>query len=123
VFGSRAVVFLGFALLALCSVVVPYLDSGPSLVAVLVIVGFGSLGVFPVYYAFSQELTTQNQGKVTGCLGCMVWLVMALLHELVGDWVKHTQSYAEGLALAGVAPLVGLAALVLLWRPNEQRGV
>jgi MFS transporter, ACS family, hexuronate transporter len=120
VFGSRTAVFLGFALFALWSVVVPFLASVALIEAVLLVVGFGSLGVFPMYYAFSQELTTRHQGKVTGCLGCTTWLVMALLHELVGDRVKETQSYAEGLALAGVAPLVGLAAVALLWWPSEK---
>ncbi len=119
VFGSRVLVFTTFAAITLLCLAVPYLAGG-ALVAALLVVGYGALGLFPVYYAFSQELTTQHQGKVTGCLGCTTWLVMALLHELVGDWVKATHSYAEGLALAALAPLAGLAALVLLWRPGEE---
>jgi ACS family hexuronate transporter-like MFS transporter len=119
VFGSRVLVFTTFALITLLCLVVPYLESS-LLVLVLLVVGYGSLGLFPAYYAFSQELTTRNQGKVTGCLGCTTWLVMALLHELVGDWVKATQSYAEGLALAGLAPLAGLAALAFVWRPGKE---
>jgi MFS transporter, ACS family, hexuronate transporter len=117
VFGSRTLVFLGYALLALLSALVPFLENDAEREAVLLVVGFGSLGVFPMYYAFSQELTTRHQGKVTGCLGCTTWLVMALLHELVGDRVKETHNYAEGLALAGLAPLIGLTALVFFWRP------
>jgi hypothetical protein len=35
--------------------------------------------------------------------------------------VKETKNYTEGLALAGLAPWVGLAALLILWRPNEGR--
>jgi ACS family hexuronate transporter-like MFS transporter len=119
VFGSRTLVFFGFALLALLSAVVPLLPPGALMEAVLLVVGFGALGVFPMYYAFSQELTTRHQGKVTGCLGCTTWLVMALLHELVGERVQQTHNYSEGLALAGVAPLVGLTAVLLFWRPKE----
>jgi hypothetical protein len=120
VFGSRTIVFVFCAGLTLLSLLVTHLETGWALQLVLMVVGFGSLGLFPVYYAFSQELTTRHQGKVTGCLGCIVWLVMSLLHELVGDWVNHTKSYAEGLALAGLAPLVGLTALVIFWRPKER---
>ena len=59
--------------------------------------------------------STVNQGKVTGALGCINWLAMSLLHEGVGDSIRRTGNYAEGLALAGLAPLVGFAILMLLW--------
>jgi MFS transporter, ACS family, hexuronate transporter len=120
VFASSVVVFVGCALLTLLSLVVTELE-GWLLQAVLMVVGFSTLGLFPMYYSFSQELTTRHQGKVTGCLGCINWLAMSLLHELVGERVKETKNYTEGLALAGLAPWVGLAALLILWRPNEGR--
>src|SRR5262249_18362505 len=120
IFNSRVFVFIGCALLTLLSLLVTHLQETWQLQVVLTVVGFGTLGLFPMYYSFSQELTTRHQGKVTGCLGCTNWLAMSLLHELVGERVKETKSYAEGLALAGVAPLVGLAALLLLWWPNER---
>jgi hypothetical protein len=71
--------------------------------------------LFPNYYSFSQELTVQHQGKVTGALGCINWLAMALLHELVGDSIKRTGSYSLGMALAGLAPMVGFLVLFLCW--------
>jgi ACS family hexuronate transporter-like MFS transporter len=120
IFSSRIAVFTVFAMLALVSVAAPYLPTGPLLVVVLIVMGIGALGIFPMYYAFSQELTTQHQGKMTGCLGCITWLSMSLLHEAAGNWVQETKSYAEGMALAGLAPLVALAALLLLWWPNEK---
>jgi ACS family hexuronate transporter-like MFS transporter len=120
IFSSRIAVFTAFAMLALVSVAAPYLPTGPLLVVVLIVMGIGALGIFPMYYAFSQELTTQHQGKMTGCLGCITWLSMSLLHEAAGNWVQETKSYAEGMALAGLAPLVALAALLLLWWPNEK---
>jgi ACS family hexuronate transporter-like MFS transporter len=123
VFGSRTLVFAAFSGITLLSLLVTHLERGWGLQLTLMLVGFGSLGLFPMYYAFSQELTTRHQGKVTGCLGCSVWLVMSLLHEMVGDWVKETRSYAEGLGLAGLAPLAGLAALLLFWRPHEKTEV
>jgi ACS family hexuronate transporter-like MFS transporter len=120
VFASRTAVFAVCCGITLLSLTVTHLERGWALQLVLMVVGFGVLGLFPVYYAFSQELTSRHQGKLTGCLGCITWLVMSLLHELVGDWVKETKSYAEGLGLAGLAPLAGLAALLLFWRPQRE---
>ena len=52
---------------------------------------------------------------VTGALGCICWLSMSLLHEVVGDSIKRTGSYSQGMALAGLFPLLGLAVLTLFW--------
>jgi ACS family hexuronate transporter-like MFS transporter len=120
VYGSRAVVFLACALLTLLSLVVTHLPAGVLLQGVLLVVGFASLGLFPVYYAFSQDLTVRHQGKVTGALGCINWLAMALLHELVGDSIKRTGNYSDGLALAGLTPVAGFLVLWLLWRPGTR---
>jgi ACS family hexuronate transporter-like MFS transporter len=91
------------------------LPRGPLLLAVLLVIGFGALGLFPPYYSFSQELAPRHQGKVTGSLGCICWLAMALLQEAVGESVQQTGSYTLSMTLAGLAPLLGLAALLLLW--------
>jgi MFS transporter, ACS family, hexuronate transporter len=114
---SRVTVFAVCALLTLLSLAVPFLRAGPLLLGVLLVIGFASLALFPIYYSFSQELTVRHQGKVTGALGCINWLAMALLHELAGASIQATKSYDQGLALAGLAPLVGFAVLMLLWRP------
>jgi ACS family hexuronate transporter-like MFS transporter len=115
VHGSRVVVFAACALLTTLSVLAAVLPKGDLLLGVLLVVGFAALGLFPVYYSFSQELTTRHQGKLTGSIGCINWLVMYLLQAAVGEYVKQTGSYSLGVAAAGLAPLVGLAALLLLW--------
>jgi ACS family hexuronate transporter-like MFS transporter len=112
---SRLLAYVGFALLTTLSIVASVLPRGPLLLGVLLVVGFGALGVFPNYYSFSQDLTTRHQGKVTGTLGCCCWLAMAALHAIVGRWVERTGSYAEGVALAGLAPLAGILIFVALW--------
>jgi ACS family hexuronate transporter-like MFS transporter len=117
---SRLVVYLFCALLAAQSVAAAMLPPGPLLLVLLLVVGFGALGVFPNYYSFSQELTVRHQGKLTGILGASCWLSMAGVHELVGNTVKRTGSYSLGVALAGLAPLLGFAALVVLWGPAAQ---
>lgn len=117
---SRVLVFLACALLTSLSVVAATLPPGPLLLGLLLVVGFGALGLFPNYYSFSQELTVRHQGKVTGALGCCCWLVMAGLHELVGEQVQRTRSYSVGVALAGLAPIVGFVAFLALWGPATQ---
>ncbi|HWG47941.1 MAG TPA: hypothetical protein VN688_34580 [Gemmataceae bacterium] len=83
--------------------------------AVLLVIGFATLGLFPNYYSFTQELSTRHQGKVTGALGCICWMFMSLLHEVVGDVVQRTGSYSQGVACAGLLPLIGVAVLLLFW--------
>jgi hypothetical protein len=78
----------------------------------------------PPYYSFTQELTVRNQGKVTGSLGFICWMVMAglrALEGLVSNVVKTrggevADQYAFGIFLAAVMPLVALAILALFWR-------
>jgi ACS family hexuronate transporter-like MFS transporter len=117
---SRLVVYLFCALLAAQSVAAAMLPAGPLLLGLLLVVGFGALGVFPNYYSFSQEITVRHQGKLTGVLGATCWLSMAGVHEVVGNVVKSTGSYSAGVAVAGLAPLLGFAALVVLWGPTPQ---
>jgi len=115
VHGSRMLVFGICAAITLLSMVAAVLPAGPLLLGVLLLIGFAALGVFPNYYSFTQELTVQHQGKLTGALGCICWLAMALVHELAGDSSMRTGSYSQGVAIAGLFPLVGLAALLLFW--------
>jgi MFS family permease len=115
VHGSRMAVFCTCAALTTLSVVVAYLPAGPLLLGLLLVIGFAALGLFPNYYSFSQEITVQYQGKVTGALGCFCWLSMSLLHELVGDSIKRTGSYSQAMSIAGLMPLLGVAALVFFW--------
>ncbi len=112
---ARVLVYAGCAVLCTLSLVAAWLPAGELLLNVLLVIGFATLGLFPLYYSFNQELTVRHQGKLSGALGCMNWLAMYLLHEVVGTAVKQTGSNAVGMALAGLPPLVGLAALLLLW--------
>jgi ACS family hexuronate transporter-like MFS transporter len=121
VHNSRALVFLGCALLGALTALLAFLPAGPLLIGMLMVIGMGALGVFPVYYSFSQELTVKHQGKVTGSLGCICWLAMALLHALVGNVVKQTQSYSLALPLVAVVPLAACVVLFLVWKPDAAK--
>ncbi len=118
---SRLVVYLIYALFASLGIAAAFLPAGPLLLAVLLMVGFGALGVMPAYYSFSQDLTVRHQGKLTGVLGCLCWLAMAAWQESIGHLVEYTKSYTVCMILAGAFPLVGFAALMALWGRDAER--
>jgi ACS family hexuronate transporter-like MFS transporter len=113
---SRVLVFLVFTSMTLLSLVAAVLPAGPVLLGLLLVIGFGALGLFPVYYSLSQEMTVEHQGKVTGTLGCATWLATASMHPLVGRWLDRTSNnYGAVVALAGLAPPIAFITLMLLW--------
>jgi ACS family hexuronate transporter-like MFS transporter len=114
---GRLVVSFACALLAASSVVVAFLPAGPLLLGLLLVVAFGSLGVFPAYYSFSQELTVRHQGKLTGVLSFACWAAMAGWQETIGRVVEATQSYTVCLVISGLLPLAALVVLAGLWGP------
>lgn len=120
VHSSRTLVFLACAALTTLCVLVPYLPTGPLLIGAFMVIGFGSLGVFPNYYSFSQDLTTRHQGKLTGSLTCCCWLAMAVWQKGIGWLVQETGSYTVPFVISGVAPMVGFLALLLLWGKVEE---
>jgi MFS transporter, ACS family, hexuronate transporter len=120
VHASRRLVFFGFALLTTLCAAVPFLPGTWTLVAALVVVGFGALGVFPNYYSFSQDLTVRHQGIVTGTLGCCCWVAMAVWQKTIGLLVTSTGSYTIPFLIAGIAPLLGFAVLLLFWGKTEK---
>lgn len=115
---ARCLVFGCCGALVLTGAAIPWLPQGPLLIAVLMIVGIGSLGLFPCYYAFTQELSVTHQGKVSGTLGTIAWIFPSLWHREFGRWVDVNKSYDLGMSIVCVMPLLALAALCLIW-PRE----
>jgi ACS family hexuronate transporter-like MFS transporter len=107
--------------LTLLSFAVIALPAGPLLVCVLLLIGAGALGLFPNYYSFTQELSKTHQGKVSGSLGTITWVGSALMQQFVGNNIQQTQDYTSAIQMAGVAPVLALLAMLLLWpRPRKQ---
>jgi MFS transporter, ACS family, hexuronate transporter len=118
---SRVLIYLICALLAALSTVAAFLPQGYLLLGVLLLVGAGSLGVFPCYYSFTQEYSSTHMGRVTGVLSCLGWLLSAPTHKLFGFVVDQTGSYDWNIAVLGWAPLSGLIAFLLLWPRNPNK--
>lgn len=118
----------GLVLLALAVAFLPSADVAANgfwspmsllLLVLLLFVAAGTLGLYPNYYSFSQELTRTHQGKISGALGTIAWIGSGTMQWLVGRNIDATRSYATGVALAGVLPLLAVAALWLLWPRRE----
>ncbi len=120
---ARWLVFAWCSLLTSLSIFVSWTPQGNLLLGLLMLFGAGALGLFPCYYALSQELSVRHQGKVTGVLGAIAWTATAPVHKYFGRLVDQTGSYDLGIALVGCLPLVALCAWWLLWDwSNEPAG-
>jgi len=108
-------VYLFCSLLTALTVLVAALPHGWPLLATLLLVGAGALGVYPCYYSFVQEISPQHIGKITGLLATLVWAISSPVHKYFGRYVDQTRSFDLGIALVGVTPLLGYLALRLFW--------
>ncbi|WP_165070150.1 MFS transporter [Paludisphaera rhizosphaerae] len=115
VHGARLATFAGCVALTSTSLAAAYLPASPLLLGLLLAIGFGSLGQFPPYYAFTQEISARRMGLVTGLFSLAAWGATAPMHPAIGRWIDRTGSYAAPNALAGLAPVVALLALIALW--------
>jgi hypothetical protein len=113
----------------------------------LLILGVGSLGLFPIYFAFSQDLTTNRQGILTGILAAWNWVLLFLMQRFMGwaiqtsqdaevarlmalgmdgvEALKHAthDAYPLKIAMTGLAPLAGVLALWLIWPKSGEKNL
>jgi ACS family hexuronate transporter-like MFS transporter len=114
--GARFLVFFGCALLCCGTVAVPWLGRGPWLMAVLLAIAAGALGVFPLYHTFTQDLSEHHQGKITGAAGVAAWILPAKAQLLFGISADRFGTMDPGLVAAGLLPLLALPPLWYLHR-------
>jgi MFS transporter, ACS family, hexuronate transporter len=118
---ARRRVFQCACLLTSCSVFVLWLPKGWGLMIALLLVGAGALALFPCYYGFVQELSDRHVGRLTGLLSTWVWAVSSPMHKFFGRLVDGTHSFDLGMALAGLAPWLGVIAMAFLWKDQTER--
>jgi ACS family hexuronate transporter-like MFS transporter len=120
VHGARVLVYACWAGLTALAVLVPFVGPAPwVLVPILMLVGAGILGLHPVYYALAQELPAKHMGLLSGILAAMTWFAVGQLQGAIGAHIRATGDYTPGFIVAGLAPLAGLAALLLFWKPTK----
>jgi ACS family hexuronate transporter-like MFS transporter len=113
---ARLAGWLLFGMLASFSIPAAFLPRGPVLLGALLLVAFGSLGLFPIYYSLTQELSAKNQGKVGGTLSFSTWGVLSVIHPLVGRAVDADPQVRPYLfAATGLGPLLAFVVLLFFW--------
>lgn len=121
VHAARVMVFAFCGLLCATCVLAPWLGQGWPLLLVLAIAGAGALGVFPIYHAFTQDISGEHQGKITGAAGVAAWLIPAQIQKLFGMLADRTGSFDLGLALAALLPLVAAVPLWFFWSSAKEQ--
>lgn len=121
VHAARLVVFAGCGVLCAACALTPFLPKGWALLAVLLVAGAGALGVFPIYHAFTQDLSARHQGKITGLAGVVAWIAPAQAQKFFGTLADATHSFNLGLVLAAFLPLLAVFPLWLAW-PRTTNG-
>ncbi len=114
-FQSRLITFAIGVGLVLTSGLIPFISREAAQVVIFV-TGFGALGLFANYFALSQEVSARHQGKVTGSLGVLNSLYLAVVYEIEGqanDALRNRYDWV--LSVAGVPALVALVAVYLFW--------
>ncbi|MCC6233421.1 MAG: MFS transporter [Verrucomicrobiales bacterium] len=112
---ARLWVFSGCAALcALCGIV-PRLGPGWAAPLVLMIIGAGALGLFPIYHALTQDISGEHQGRITGIASVAAWIAPAQAQRFFGVLADRTGSFDIGFTLAGFLPLLAVLAIAVGW--------
>jgi ACS family hexuronate transporter-like MFS transporter len=112
---ARWLVFTICACVTLLSLWAAFLPQGNLLLAMLLLIGAGALGLFPCYYTLSQQLTTRYQGTVTGLLGFAAWMISSPLQTLFGYTADIYHTFDYGIAIAGSLPLAAALFWLVVW--------
>jgi ACS family hexuronate transporter-like MFS transporter len=116
-----AVVRARMAVMSLCMLMIlagPALSiaQGDSLVIILLaVMAAGTAAFMANYFSFTQEVSSQHTGLVVGYLGGLGNLFVAAYLPFAGALKDWTDSFAANFVIVGLAPLVGIAALIWGW--------
>ena len=119
VHAARVTGYAVFAGITAAAALAPVVGGGWLSVGLIVLAGAGILGLHPYYYALTQELPAKHMALLSGFLAAAGWFVVGAVQQGMGKLIEATGSYNVGFVLAGLAPLAGLVALLVLWKPEK----
>jgi hypothetical protein len=70
----------------------------------------------------TQDLSLKHQGKISGALATLSWIVTASFHPLFGDYLdklNKPNKYDLAIGLVGWLPMVSLVVVLLLWNRHR----
>ena len=112
---ARKLGYTIFTLLTACGGLVPFVGNGWLMITCLFLAGAGILGLHPYYYAMTQEISDRRMGIMSGLLAASGWIVSSTAQIYLGARIEATHSYRLGLVIVGLAPIIGLIALLIIW--------
>ncbi len=119
VHSARKVGFAIFTLLTASAALIPFVGDGFMMIALLYTAAAGILGLHPFYYSLAQEISDKKMGFLSGLLAAFAWVVASTNQIYLGKYIEANNSYKLGLIIVGLAPVIGLIALLVLW-PAQQ---
>jgi hypothetical protein len=114
VHGARLGAFGTCAVLSALAVVAAFTPRGPLLLVLLMIMGAGALGLFPIYHALTQDFPSRYQGTISGLGGVAAW-ILSFAQKYYGRLIDQTKSFDMGFAFAGAMPFVAFLVLFAFW--------
>jgi ACS family hexuronate transporter-like MFS transporter len=104
-------------ILAGLGVGVPQPDT--SVLVLLSLMAAGTAGFMANFFSFSQEVSSRHVGLIVGYLGGLGNLFVARFQPIFGGIRDYTGSFALNFLVVGLAPLVGMAALLWGWSASS----
>jgi ACS family hexuronate transporter-like MFS transporter len=95
-------------------------QSDISAMVLLALMAAGTAAFMANYFAFTQEVSSRHTGLVVGYLGGLGNLFVAGFQPIVGGIKDLTGSFALNFLLVGLAPLVGMGALIWGWNNSSR---
>lgn len=120
---TRLYTYTGAAVLTAIGGILTVATAGYTKLSVFMIIGLGSLALFPTYYSLSQEISAKHQGFITGIFSAVTWFITGKFQSLVGLYVQKSEdahrvqeAYSNVTLAMSLIPLLGALAILFIWQ-------